>query len=228
MASDRVTDAITHRMGVQGLNGPLGMDDAMPADLGDLDGFESLAWLFASNYANRHMALLMFDEAAWMFRTIKTMDSPRIAELGRAKGGTTLFMAASGAQVVSVDDGSFARSWAERHGQGVDEVDASLKAALRHAGIEDRVELVTADARSYEVSAAFDIVYVDIPMKESGMRSTFDTWWPAVKPGGMFILRDGREPRVPGANALAAALATRDDLDLARDVPGLFVVAVKR
>jgi hypothetical protein len=228
LTNERLKEAIVHRLGVEGLNGPLQIDEAMPSDLAGIDGFESLVWLFSSNYANRHMGLLMFDEAAWLYRTIRGLESPRIAELGRAKGGTTFFMAASGAQVLSVDDGSFALSWSQNHGRRVDEVDGSLMAALRRAGIDGRVELATADARNFDVTQAFDIVYVDIPMRESGMRTTFETWWPAVRPGGMYILRDGREPRVPGANALAATLATRDDVDIAPDMPGTFVVAVKR
>ncbi len=228
LASDRVAASLTHRLGLRGLSGPLSLAAAAPRDLAKPQGFEDLAWLFSSNYANRHLTLLMIEEAAWLYRRLRAMPAPVVAELGRAKGGTTFLLAAAGAQVLSIDDGSFERSWSQRHRTISEGLGGGLEAALDRAGLRDRVELVAGDVRSHVVApSAFDVVIFDIPLGGRAMGEVFERWWQGVRPGGIFVLRDGREPRVPGAMALAAALEQRADVTLDGTAPGLFVVAVR-
>jgi SAM-dependent methyltransferase len=199
----------------------------MPADLSEFDHLEDLTWLLTPNYANRGASHLMFDEAGWLFRTIRDLEQPMVAEVARVKGGTTFLMAAAGAHVVSVDDDSFERGRDRRQGTGSG-FHASVQTALDRAGLADRVELVPDDAVTYVVEPGrFDLVYLDIPLPEQRMQQLFDLWWPGVKPGGMLVVRDGTEPRVPREVALAAKLPTRPDAVVMDGAPGRFVVATK-
>ncbi len=224
---DQIRSTLLHRIGARAIHDDAGLADAMPADLAEFGHLEDLTWLFTPNYANRGVSQLMFDEAGWLFRTIRNMGQPAVAEVGRAKGGTTFLMAAAGAHVVSVDDDSFEKGRDRRQGTGSG-FRASVQTALDRAGLADRVELVPDDAVTHVVEPGrFDLVYLDIPFPEQRMQQLFDHWWPGVKPGGMLVVRDGTEPRVPGEMALAAKLSTRNDVALMDGAPGRFVVATR-
>lgn len=219
-------DVLLHRLGTFQLHDPQRIDTVTPGPR-PVTGFEDLVWLLSSNYANRGLALLMLDEAAWLYRTITQMEGARVAELGRAKGGTTFLLAAAGAQVLSIDNGRLEAAERRRHG-GLDVTyEEALRKALTAAGLDDRVELVTADAVDYPPQpASFDLVYHDIPLRLDAGLKLFERWWPAVAPGGRFILRDGREPRLPAARALTDALRARGDLVFETGAPGMFEVVV--
>jgi len=226
LADDGARDVILHRLGTGHMHDTRRIDTARPKP-GPVEGFEDLTWLLSSNYANRGLALLMLDEALWLYRTIGALERPQVAELGRAKGGTTFLMAAAGAHVLSLDNGALEESARARHsGMDVSYAEA-LRRTLAGAELADRVELVNADATTYAPPpAAFDLVYIDIPIRGDRGMPLFDRWWQALRPGGRLVLRDGREPRMPGAIALVDALRRRPDVAFEEPAPGLFVVVV--
>ena len=54
----------------------------------------------------------------------------------------------------------------------------------------------------------------------------FELWWPAVAPGGRFVIRDGREPRVEGSPALVEDLRSRQSFAFEEPAPGVFSVVI--
>ena len=154
-------------------------DAAAPERLADEPGFEDLVWLFSSHALNQRLSRLELEEAAHLFRLVRRLDSPRVAELGRYKGGTTFLLAAAGARVTSLDLQS------ERQ----EGFDASLARTLARFGLANRVELALADSHRFPVAvASFDAVFADGDVSETGLRADWAQWWPAVAPGGSFIL----------------------------------------
>lgn len=221
-------DVILHRIGTRQWHNNDRIDEVMPAQLNDVSRFDSLLWLFSSNYANRGFSLLMLDEALWLFDTVRSLNTPKVAEIGRAQGGTTFLLAAAGARVSSIDNNAL-ESVRRRHGgdSGMS-YDEALAAALKRHGLDDRVDILVGDAITYPATPAdFDVVYVDVDLSASLMIQLFDRWWPAVKPGGLLVLRDGREPRTPGVRELAGALEGRDDTEFLKEPPGVFTVVAK-
>ena len=226
LSDDAARDVLLHRLGTYQMHDTKRIDESMPSGA-TFERFEDLVWLLSSNYANRGLALLMLDETLWLYRTIRSLGAPTVAELGRAKGGTTFLMAAAGAKVVSIDNRALEAYERHRHGGLELEYDEALKRALSEADLADRVKLVIADALEYAPpTATFDIVYDDIPLSTDLSVQLFERWWPAVAPGGRMILRDGREPRTEGTRALVEVLGSRADVAFDEPAPGKFVVVV--
>jgi predicted O-methyltransferase YrrM len=70
------------------------------------------------------------------------------------------------------------------------EYQPALQDALRRAGLRDRVDLVVADARTYEVPAeALDAVFLDADFSYEGMKTDLEHWLPAVRRGGSVVVR---------------------------------------
>lgn len=225
---DAARDVILHRLGTRQLHNNVRLDSSLPAEAKDAREFEDLTWLLSSNYANRGLALLMLEEAAWLYDTIKAMGQPRVAELGRAKGGTTFLLASAGATVLSIENGTLEAANSRRFGPPEVAYDEALGNALNRVGIASRVEVVRGDAETHPVTPEeFDMVFVDIALPGDRMTRLFDRWWEGVKPGGRLVLRDGREPRTPTVMALAASLTGREDVQFEQPAPGVFTVLVK-
>ena len=71
-----------------------------------VDGFDDLSFLFSSNPLNWGIALLMFDEASYLYGLARRLGSAWVAEIGRFKGGSTFVLAsalAPGSQIFSYD-----------------------------------------------------------------------------------------------------------------------------
>ena len=165
-----------------------------------IGGFEDLHWLFWSNPANHGLSRLQLDEAAFLYRLVKSLEAPRVAELGRFKGGTTLLLAAAGAHVLSVDSDVLEMIQTSIGGDqsGGPIYAASLLEVLRKYGLEAAVELVEGDTRCFKSGdACFDFVLFDASTGYEDVKAEFENWWPRIKPAGRALFRDGREPLLP-------------------------------
>jgi spermidine synthase len=130
--------------------------------------------------------------------------------------------------VLSVDNGKLEAAEQRRHGSLHFSYEEALRKALAAAGLDHRVQLVTGDAVAYSPQpSSFDLIYHDIPLRLEAGLELFERWWPALAPGGKFVLRDGREPRLPATRALADALRVRGDLVFEAAAPGVFEVIVR-
>ena len=114
-----------------------------------IEGFEDLAFLFASNQLSHGIVSLQLDEAALLYRLARRApEEGALAEIGRFKGGSTLLLASAlppGAELWSYD-----LHVAIREDMSGPQLDAELRGALERYGLSDRVHLVVGDSRTAE------------------------------------------------------------------------------
>jgi predicted O-methyltransferase YrrM len=183
--------------------------ESAPEAIGE---FDDLLWLFSSNPANHGLIRLQIDEAGFLYRLVRSLDHPRVAELGRYKGGATILLAAAGAHVVSIDNDSLEECQAsvesrmpgaaDRPTRGVFTSDSSgfvaaLDSALSRFGLRDSVDLLTGDTRTWNADETFDLLFFDACASYDGIRREFENWWPQLVDNGWVVFRDGRQPLLP-------------------------------
>lgn len=154
-----------------------------------LAGFEDLAFLFSSHQLHHAIVSLAVDEAAYLYRLVRSLGPATVVEIGRYKGGSTLLMAAAmdkGARLYSYDlhvKQSYLYS-------GV-ELDEELRAALERYGLADRVELIVADSHTAPPPAdACHLVFVDGDHTYAGVRADYEHWRGTIPLGGHLLLHD--------------------------------------
>jgi predicted O-methyltransferase YrrM len=151
--------------------------------------FEDLDFLFTSSQLNHGIASLRFDEAALLFRLVRSLERATIVELGRFKGGSTFLIA------VAMTPGSELWSY-DLHVEVPEsatgeELDAELSAGLTRYGLEN-VRLVVADTRTAEPPAGeLDLLFIDADHRYEGARADFDRWGALVRAGGHVLFHDG-------------------------------------
>jgi SAM-dependent methyltransferase len=222
LSDDIVAGWVKHRLGATASRTSAPIDEAMPEHLSG--GFDGLMWLFTPSPAARGISQLLLDEAVYLYQFIQGLTEPRVAEVGRWKGGTTFFLAASGAHVESFDtEGS--RERATFRGAPVPPFRESLERALQAAGLEDRVDLVRADATTWDVTPnSYDLVYLDILLKSvSEASELFERWRGGLRNGGRVVFREGGSNKGNQA-AFVATLAHRDDVRVESGSPGVLAV----
>ena len=154
-----------------------------------VDGFEDLVFLFTSSQLNHGVASLRLDEAALLFRLVHRLDTPRIVEIGRFKGGSTVVMAAAMApsgHLLSLD------LLVPQPG-GVDgaQLDRELADALERLALSSRVELRVADSRAVELpEPGLDLLFVDGDHSYEGASADLRRWTPLLRQGGHVIVHD--------------------------------------
>lgn len=174
------------------VNRPASFDTA-PDRPARIDGFESLAFLFSSNPLNWGIALLMFDEAAYLYGLARRLGPACVVEIGRFKGGSTFVLAAalaSGSELYSYDLHVKLTGQFDGH-----QLDVSLGAALALYGIDGNVHLVVGDSRQVEPPGPLDLVLIDGDHSYEGAKADYLHWRSAVKPGGHLLFHDGAAPK---------------------------------
>ena len=153
-----------------------------------VESFADIAFLFSSNLLNMGIALLSFDEAAYLYRLVRSLGPATIVEIGRFKGGSTLLMATAmdrGARLISYD--LHLPMVRDVYGP---EQDALLRTALARYGVDDRVELVVGDSTSAAPKQEYDLVFVDGDHTYEGARADYDVWGNALRVGGHLLYHD--------------------------------------
>jgi predicted O-methyltransferase YrrM len=155
-----------------------------------IEGFEDLAFLFASNQLNHGIVSLQLDEAALLFRLARRApEGATLVEIGRFKGGSTLLLASAlppAAQLWSYD-----LHVAIRADMSGSQLDAELRTALERYGLAERVHLVVGDSRTASPPplAAY-LVFVDGDHRYEGARADYERWSELVAPGGHLLFHD--------------------------------------
>jgi predicted O-methyltransferase YrrM len=159
-------------------------DAALERSPETIDRFEDCVWLLNSNVLNHGVSRLMLDEAAYLYRLVRSLEKPFVVEIGRYRGGTTFLLAAAGGRVLSLDiDPALVKE------------DERLMRALARFGLADQVLLEIADSHNYAVEpGAYDVVFVDGDHSFDGVRADVERWLPGVAPGGHLILHDAFVP----------------------------------
>lgn len=170
---------------------------------GNVQNFEDCAWLFESSYLNRGLLRMDFDEAALLFRLVRTRPGAQVVEIGRLRGGSTFLMAVAaddpGTRITSIDISP--------------RDDATLQAALQKIGREDRVELIVGDANLQTAAPNFyDLVFIDGDHSYEGAQKDFEKWKNSVKVGGHVLFHDAGAGRAysstwPELNRLVREIA---------------------
>jgi predicted O-methyltransferase YrrM len=148
-------------------------------------GFEDLAFLFSSNRANNGIASLMLDEAAYVYRLVRSLGPATVVEIGRFKGGSTFLLAAA------LHPEAHLFSYDPHVKTGRADADRPLRDELERYGLADRVSLVVADSRTAEPPPGpVDLVFVDGDHTYDGVKSDHERWVELVRPGGHLLYHD--------------------------------------
>jgi len=113
------------------------------------EGFENLAWLFTCDSRNRGLIRQGFDEAALLWKAVKST-SGDILEIGRNLAGSTVLLAAA--------------SEADRNIYSIDtrsNEDRACKEYLSQSANGDRVHLLMADSRAPLPNLRFGMLFID-------------------------------------------------------------------
>jgi predicted O-methyltransferase YrrM len=165
--------------------------------------FEDLDWLFVSNPTNKGLIALEFNEAAFLFRFLRTRPAAQIVEIGRYYGGSAfLFAVASDhhSRVTSIDIAP--------------QNDAVLQIALNKSGLAYKVTLLVGHSDAGQVTADFDdLLFVDGDHSYEGAAKDYEHWKKAVKFGGCLALHNAARAHattMPGPFRLVEEITKRD------------------
>jgi predicted O-methyltransferase YrrM len=154
-----------------------------------LEGFEDLAFLFANTQLNHGIIALTLDEAAYLYRLVRSLRSATIAEIGRYKGGSTFLIAAAmdaESELTSYDlrvklPGAFDYA----------ELDRELSAVLARYALADRVHIVVADSKTaIPPERPCDLIFIDGDHRYEGVKADFEHWRSHLAPGGHLLFHD--------------------------------------
>jgi predicted O-methyltransferase YrrM len=115
-----------------------------------LDGFEDLATLFTVGKFNRGIIRMDLDEAALLYRVVRSIRDARAVEIGRGWGGSTLLLAVAGGKAGGVTSIQLDPSR-----------DEELFLAARNGGVLDRITLLNGDSRIVPFDEPIDYAYID-------------------------------------------------------------------
>src|SRR5256885_4189231 len=133
------------------------------------DGFEDLAWIFTCDSRNRGLIRQGFDEAAMLWKAVKST-SGNILEIGRNLAGSTVLLAAaagSDREIYSIDNRS--------------NEDRACKDYLANAANKGRVHLLVADSRVPLPNLRFGFLFIDGDHTFEGVLADVATHWNALQ-----------------------------------------------
>lgn len=154
-------------------------------------GFEEIVFLFNSAYVNRGRIRLDFDEAALLWQIVRLHEHPRVLEIGRLDGGSTIMLAAAAGNGVvhSIDI-------APRD-------DAGMAKILKKLDLRN-VTFVVGDSHKTTriMGHYYDVVFIDGDHSYEGARRDYLRWSKRLKTGGHILFHDMVQAR---GNATARA-----------------------
>lgn len=136
--------------------------------------FEDLYWLF-NLPETRDLIRLDLDEAAYLYKLVKSINNPLCVEIGRLFGGSTILMASAGGRIISIDDLS-AKSI-----QYDTKYDRELKEKLKELNLNN-VEIIVANSSTYpNEDIKPDIIFIDGNHTYNGVKADCEHWLPVAK-----------------------------------------------
>ena len=161
--------------------------------------FEDLAWMLASNPTNKALLILELDEAAFLFRLVRSLPSAQIMEIGRCHGGSTFLFAVASDQASTITSIDIA----PRN-------DQLLRDVLEKNGLLKKVQLLAGNSHEANtIDDHYDLVFIDGDHSRAGAFKDYEHWKRAVKPGGYLILHNAAVGR-PYAEAAEGAIWVAD------------------
>jgi predicted O-methyltransferase YrrM len=148
-----------------------------------LSDFEDVTFLLSSNEANRGIASMTLEEAAYLWRCVRAARDGTFVEIGRERGGSTLLIAAA------MSSGSTLVSYDPQSKLGLD--DAPLLGALRRFGLEGRVDVRLEDSHLASPPATDPaLVLVDGDPSLEGTTLDVDRFCRRLRRDGRALLHD--------------------------------------
>ena len=132
------------------------------------EGFEDLAWLFTCDSRNRGLIRQGFDEAALLWKAVKST-SGNILEIGRNLGGSTVLLATAAAakrEIYSIDIRS--------------NEDRACKNYLARSEYKARVHLLVADSRRPLPNLSVGFLFIDGDHTFEGVLGDVVAHWNAL------------------------------------------------
>lgn len=146
--------------------------------------FEDLHSLFWTSPLNRGVLRQDLDEAAELFRTVRSIPAPSGVEIGRYFGGSTVLLAvAVGKQgkLLSIDNDP--------------RDDSRLDQILKQTNLAGRVCLIRADANVVRIAHRLDFVLIDGDHSYQGAKRDHNQWASKIRPAGRLIYHDMAQAR---------------------------------
>ncbi|MFC1593798.1 class I SAM-dependent methyltransferase [Candidatus Omnitrophota bacterium] len=159
----------------------------------EIKGFEDLTFLFWSSPLNKGLIRMDMDEAAYLFKLVKSLSEPVCVEIGRFKGGSAFLIASAmnGGRLFSLD--LHEKMMLREEGKSYDE---EFIHALQKYRLREKVEVVVADSASYDNSKiSCDLLFIDGDHSYEGVKKDFEHWMGCVKAGGHIIFHDASRAR---------------------------------
>lgn len=144
-----------------------------------VEGFEDLSFLFWLSPLNRGVLRQDFDEAAALYKMVRSIPNARGIEIGRFKGGSTVMLSSAvgpDGHLLSIDIEP--------------QDDHTLRNMLARMNLLDRVELLVADANEVEYEGDLDFVFIDGDHSYEGAKKDHNRWGSKVRHGGFIIHHD--------------------------------------
>lgn len=141
--------------------------------------FEDLVSLFERSPITRGIIRQDFDEAAALFRWVRSLKDPIGVEIGRFNGGSTLLLTVAigpNGKLTSIDIAP--------------QDDVVLDCVLQKARVRARVDLVVGDANTLNREGAIDFVFIDGDHSYEGAKRDHNKWGRLVRPGGYIFHHD--------------------------------------
>ncbi len=139
--------------------------------------FEDIVFLFTSDNRNRGIIRMNFDEAACLWKAVKSTEG-NILEVGRRHGGSTVLLLAASSprrKVVSID---------------IDPAHhAAADAFFVRPEVASRVELIVGDSRISRTEA-FGLIFIDGDHSYEGAAADVVAHWDQLIPNGLVVFHD--------------------------------------
>jgi len=152
-------------------------------------GFEHFTGLFSSTTLDEAIISMNVRQAAYLFGLVRRMDAPKVIEIGRYKGGTTLLIAAAmrgQGRFWSIDIAGLDPHLQPRTVRPVETQIADLCQRLGLA-----VELIVGDSRTVDVDTGeVDLVLIDGDHSSEMARNDFERFGRRVRVGGAVLFDD--------------------------------------
>lgn len=193
-------------------------------------GFEHLAGLFASTTLNEFIITMNLRQSAYLFELIRRHDAPRVIEVGRHWGGTTVLIAAAMSgrgDFWSIADPRELDWDLEFRGRDLPRpIEAQLEDLLPRLGLS--AHIIAGDPLEVDVETGeVDIVHIDGEHTYEAAMGNFDKFGMRVGVGGAVLFDDAvadpfcDSPHTAEVKRVVAEVASRGDFRVVREVQRL-------
>lgn len=163
--------------------------------------FENMTWLFNCAMSNRGIVRLNFDEAACLWRAVRSSKGP-ILEIGRRFGGSLALIAAAAGKLRKIDSVDLKN---EVHPNVAKFLESYMN-----------VDVILGSSWEVHHRRSYGLIYVDGDHTHEGVRKDTEVNFPQLAPGGLILYHDsvkGHPSACAGVVSHMDELRQRDDLE---------------